>query len=142
MKRISFLLIFIAPQFSVYAQNLYWPRDLKKTYKNETRSNDGWPGQKYWQNTGHYNITLTTMPPDRNIKGSEKISYINNSPDTLNILVFKFIQNIHKPGRWNIRACRSRLFNGWRTRRCIYRNGKIKKMARKWIPFSPYNLFD
>jgi len=98
MKRISFLLIFILPQFSVYAQNLYWPRDLKKTYKNETRSNDGWPGKKYWQNTGHYNITLTAMPPDRNIKGSEKISYINNSPDTLNILVFKFIQNIHKPG--------------------------------------------
>ncbi len=98
MKRIlcHFVLIFFA--FSLHAQDLYWPRDLKKAYKNQTRSNDGWPGKKYWQNTGRYNITITALPPDRNIKGSEQISYINDSPDTLEILVFKFIQNIHKPG--------------------------------------------
>ena len=89
-------LIFIA--FKSGAQNLYWPRDVKKAYKNKTRSNDGYPGIKYWQNTARYNITLTAMPPERNIKGSEQISYINNSPDTLKYLVFKFIQNIHKPG--------------------------------------------
>ena len=63
-----------------------------------TRCNDGYPGKKYWQNTGRYAITVTALPPDRNIKGSEKITYINNSPDTLHVLVFKFIQNIHKPG--------------------------------------------
>ena len=63
-----------------------------------TRSNDGFPGVKYWQNTGRYTITVTALPPDRNIKGSEQIIYVNNSPDTLKELVFKFIQNIHKPG--------------------------------------------
>jgi hypothetical protein len=98
MKRIPILLIFLSLVFSLHAQNLYWPRDLKKAYKNETRSNDGWPGRNYWQNTATYNITITALPPDRNIKGSEQISYINNSPDTLHVLVFKFIQNIHKPG--------------------------------------------
>ncbi|MEP6926093.1 MAG: M1 family metallopeptidase [Ginsengibacter sp.] len=98
MKIISFLLIFIFLTVSLHAQNLYWPRDLKKAYKHETRSNDGWPGKKYWQNTGHYTITVTALPPDRNIKGTERISYINNSPDTLDVLAFKFIQNIHKPG--------------------------------------------
>jgi hypothetical protein len=83
---------------SLQSQNLYWPRDLKKAYKNQTRSNDGWPGIKYWQNTARYNITITAAPPGKTIKGSEQISYINSSPDTLGILVFKFIQNIHKPG--------------------------------------------
>jgi hypothetical protein len=38
------------------------------------------------------------MPPDRNIKGSEQITYINNSPDTLKNIVFRLILNIHKPG--------------------------------------------
>jgi len=98
MKRILLHLFLLSFSCSLHAQNLYWPRDLKKAYKNQTRSNDGYPGKKYWQNTGHYNITVTAMPPDRTIKGSEQISYINNSPDTLGVLVFKFIQNIHKPG--------------------------------------------
>lgn len=59
---------------------------------------NGNPGKNYWQNYGRYNITVTAMPPDRNIKGTEQITYINNSPDTLNHIVFKLILNIHKPG--------------------------------------------
>ena len=98
MKNISILLIFIFCTSYTNAQTLYWPRDIKQAYKNQTRSNDGYPGIKYWQNTARYNITVSAMPPDRNIKGSEQISYINNSPDTLYVLIFKFIQNIHKPG--------------------------------------------
>src|SRR5699024_8216779 len=35
--------------------------------------------------------------PDRTIKGSEKIVYTNNSPDTLKKLNFKLIINHHKP---------------------------------------------
>ncbi len=98
MKKILLVLILAFPAFYTNAQTLYWPRDVKQAYINQTRSNDGYPGIKYWQNTGRYNITVTAMPPDRNIKGSEQISYTNNSPDTLHVLVFKFIQNIHKPG--------------------------------------------
>lgn len=74
------------------------PRNIKEAYKNETRSMDGRPGKNYWQNHARYNITITAMPPDRNIKGSETISYINNSPDTLRSLNIKLFLNIHKPG--------------------------------------------
>ena len=80
------------------AQNLYMPRDIQQAYKNETRSADGNPGKKYWQNYGRYNITITALPPSRNIKGTEQITYINNSPDTLKGLNMKLILNIHKPG--------------------------------------------
>src|SRR5580704_6871861 len=90
------LLAFLLLQAS--AQDLYMPRDIKKAYKNETRSLDGRPGKNYWQNFGRYNITITAMPPSRDVKGVEQITYINNSPDTLWRLNMKLIMNIHKPG--------------------------------------------
>ncbi|MBS7565184.1 M1 family metallopeptidase [Mucilaginibacter sp. Bleaf8] len=85
---------------SVKAQNpsLYMPRDIQKAFAKGTRSADGRPGKNYWQNHARYNITVTTMPPDRNVKGTEQITYINNSPDTLRRLNMKLIMNIHRPG--------------------------------------------
>ena len=38
------------------------------------------------------------MPPDRNIKGNETITYINNSSDTIKNPSIKLFINIHKPG--------------------------------------------
>lgn len=86
----------------VQAQDLYMPRDIQQAFNKGTRSADGKPGKNYWQNYGRYNITVTALPPNRNIKGSEQITYINNSPDTLKGLNMKLILNIHKPGaaRW------------------------------------------
>jgi hypothetical protein len=80
------------------AQSLYMPRDVTQAFKNGTRSPDGKPGKNYWQNYGRYNITVTALPPDRNVKGREEITYVNNSPDTLENLVIKLFLNIHKPG--------------------------------------------
>lgn len=82
----------------VQAQNLYMPRDVQKAFNKGTRQADGNPGKKYWQNHGVYSITITALPPDRNIKGTETITYENNSPDTLKRLNMKLILNIHKPG--------------------------------------------
>jgi hypothetical protein len=79
-------------------QSLYTPRDIKQAYKKGTRSTDGRPGPHYWQNSGRYDITLTALPPDRTIRGVETIVYTNNSPDTLKILDFRLIVNIHKSG--------------------------------------------
>ncbi|AUD03721.1 M1 family metallopeptidase [Spirosoma pollinicola] len=80
------------------AQNLYMPRNVKQAYQKGTRSMDGKPGKNYWQNFARYNITINAMPPNRTIRGTEEITYINNSPDTLKTLVFKLILNSHKPG--------------------------------------------
>jgi hypothetical protein len=59
---------------------------------------DGKPGKNYWENHGRYTIVITAMPPDRNIKGTEIISYINNSPNTLRDANVTLFLNIHKPG--------------------------------------------
>jgi Peptidase family M1 domain len=93
---LSALLAFTLLQ--AHAQELYMPRDIKRAYKNGTRSADGSPGKNYWQNFGRYNITITASPPNKDIKGTEQITYINNSPDTLKRLNMKLILNIHRPG--------------------------------------------
>ena len=77
---------------------LYMPRTVKEAIANGTRSLDGKPGPSYWQNHGRYTMTVKVMPPDRTVRGSERITYTNNSPDTLNALVIKLFLNIHKPG--------------------------------------------
>jgi hypothetical protein len=77
---------------------LYTPREVKLAYKKGTRSPDGRPGPNYWQNHGRYEITIDAAPPDRLVRGTEKITYFNNSPDTLKIIVFRLTVNIHKPG--------------------------------------------
>jgi hypothetical protein len=83
---------------TVSAQALYMPRDITRAFNKQTRSPDGKPGPKYWQNTARYDITLQALPPSRDIRGREQITYFNNSPDTLKSIVVRLIQNIHKPG--------------------------------------------
>jgi len=96
--RFSLLTLFAFVSFFSYSQKLYKPRDVQKAFDKGTRSPDGKPGAKYWQNKARYMINVTAMPPDRTIKGSEQISYINNSPDTLRVVFIKLFLNIHKPG--------------------------------------------
>jgi len=90
--------LLLAVFISADAQQLYMPRDVANAFKKNTRSLDGRPGKNYWQNHGRYTINIKAMPPSRTIQGSEQISYVNNSPDTLRGLVFKLLLNIHKPG--------------------------------------------
>jgi len=78
-------------------------RDVKKAFEKGTRSHDGKPGKNYWQNTAHYNISITVLPPNRTIKGTEQITYFNNSPDTLKRLNMKLILNIHRAGATRFR---------------------------------------
>ena len=80
------------------AQILTMPPEIEKAYANGTRSLSGKPGKKYWQNHGHYTISLTVAPPDSIIRGVEQITYFNNSPDTLRSLNMKLIVNVHRTG--------------------------------------------
>ncbi len=80
------------------AQSLYMPRNIKHAVAKGTRTLDGRPGPRYWQNHGRYTMTVTVMPPDRRVSGKEQITYVNDSPDTLPSLVIKLFQNYHQAG--------------------------------------------
>src|SRR5690348_5814902 len=94
---ILFLFLICFGWLTCGAQSLYMPRNVEAAFKKGTRSADGLPGPRYWQNHGRYDISLTAMPPDRRISGVENITYFNESPDTLKELVIRLILNFHRP---------------------------------------------
>lgn len=77
--------------------DLYVPRDIQATYDKGTRSRDGKPGPNYWQNHSVHNMRLTVSPPSKRIEGDQEIIYTNNSPDTLNEIIFRIYLNSHQP---------------------------------------------
>jgi hypothetical protein len=91
------LIAFVLFAQDTIAQELYMPRNIKKAYKNGTRSKDGKPGANYWQNRGKYNMEISVDPKTRLVSGTETIIYENNSKDTLRNLVIRFVNNLHKP---------------------------------------------
>jgi hypothetical protein len=91
----AFVLVTLA--VSAAAQQLYMPRNVARAYAAGTRSPDGRPGPKYWQNKGVYNISINVAPPDRKVTGSEDITYTNNSPKPLPMLIVRLELNSHQP---------------------------------------------
>jgi Peptidase family M1 domain len=91
-------LLLLAAPAAAHGQSLYMPRAVKRTYAAGTRAMDGRPGANYWQNRGKYAITISVLPPDPRVSGSEQITYTNDSPDTLRTLVIKLLDNYHKAG--------------------------------------------
>ncbi len=73
------------------------PKEIKRAYERGTRSMDGRPGPRYWQNSADYDISVNVNPAKRFLEGSERISYRNNSLDTLKTLVFRLYQNMNQP---------------------------------------------
>lgn len=101
MKRTIFLTALLCSIIMVtQAQNskLYVPREIKKAYENGTRSYDGMPGDKYWQNTVDYTIAVEVIPESREIIGSEKAVFNNNSPDNLSQLVIRLYHDVFRKG--------------------------------------------
>ncbi len=98
-KRILAAILFTASLVagSSAQTTLYMPRNVTRAYAAGTRSADGRPGPKYWQNRGVYNISISVNPPDRTVRGSEEITYTNSSPGPLDELVFRLELNSHQP---------------------------------------------
>ncbi|MEE4260837.1 MAG: hypothetical protein V2I62_13820, partial [Bacteroidales bacterium] len=99
MMRFLSLLLFVSLGISsLYAQNHPLPIEIKQAYKNGTRAPSGYPGQNYWQNHAKYEIDVRLLLSEKILKGEEKVTYFNNSPDTLDRIVIRLYQNIYKKG--------------------------------------------
>ncbi len=62
---------------------------------NEYRTASGAPGTKYWQQRVDYNIKCELDEPNYTLKGSETVTYFNNSPDVLTYLWLQLDENEH-----------------------------------------------
>jgi len=97
-KSCIFWLLLIVAQQAVAQTPLYMPLGIKKAYDQQTRTYSGKPGGKYWQNKAGYDIRVSFDPRTNLVAGSEEISYINNSPDTLHMVNFKLFPNLFQKG--------------------------------------------
>ena len=61
---------------------LYVPRNMQEAYANNTRSTDGKPGKTIGKTNARYDINVTVAPRQK-CKGTETVTYFNNSTDTL-----------------------------------------------------------
>lgn len=60
---------------------------------NVYRNASGAPGHQYWQNRADYEITAYLDEQKRNLRGSETVTYYNNSPDELEYLWLQLDEN-------------------------------------------------
>jgi hypothetical protein len=97
MKYSYSAIVILAFVVGTFGQQLYMPRNVARAFASGTRSGDGKPGPKYWQNKGVYNISLNVSPPSRTINGSEEVTYTNNSLNALPSLVIRLELNSHQP---------------------------------------------
>ncbi|TXG35644.1 M1 family metallopeptidase [Seonamhaeicola maritimus] len=97
--KIKHSIIFTLLSLSIYGQSsLYMPIEFQNAYKNKTRALNGNPGENYWQNSSSYTISAEIEPETWKIRGSEKITYTNNSPDSLTSIIIKTYPNHYKKG--------------------------------------------
>lgn len=76
----------------------YTPIPIQEAYKQKTRHSDGTPGEKYWQNSADYTIDVYFNPKTLIVKGTENITYYNNSPETLESILLMLFPDMYKQG--------------------------------------------
>lgn len=76
---------------------------------NEYRTASGAPGPKYWQQRADYDIAAEIDEPNNVLKGSETVTYYNNSPNPLSYLWVQLDENFHNPASDNNRTNTARM---------------------------------
>ncbi|MDB5249032.1 MAG: aminopeptidase [Segetibacter sp.] len=78
---------------------------------NEYRTATGAPGPKYWQQRADYDIAVELDEPNNMLKGTETVTYYNNSPNPLNYIWMQIDENFHNPNSESNRTNTSRVDN-------------------------------
>lgn len=95
-KQTLFVILAVSPFGALVSQSLYMPLNIRRAYENQTRSHDGRPGPKYWQNRAEYRINASVDLPARTLSGSAEIKYFNQSPDSLTMIRLKLAHDLYK----------------------------------------------
>lgn len=94
---------------------------------NVYRTASGAPGHMYWQQQANYVIKVELDDVSQSIKGSEKVTYINNSPDQLTYLWVQLEENQRGPDSDSPKASESHINPKMSLRsleRIIWENGE------------------
>lgn len=102
MKSLLLIISVLFINIQVFGQNKTIKSKLRQLgtelpSPNNCRTSAGAPGKKYWQQKADYAIEVTLDDEKQQIRGTEIITYHNNSPDVLNYLWIQLEQNFRKP---------------------------------------------
>lgn len=86
----------LASQQSVSDASPFRPLDLPAP--TAARSASGAPGPRYWQQRADYVIRATLDTATNVLSGTQRIYYINRSPDILTVVWLQVDQNLFAPG--------------------------------------------
>ncbi|WMJ72150.1 M1 family metallopeptidase [Cytophagaceae bacterium ABcell3] len=95
IRKVFFLCVSYFIVFSVHAQQDFVPLDLPTP--NSCRTGAGAPGPSYWQPQVDYDIQVELDDENQQIIGSEKVTFHNNSPETLHFVWVQLDQNLFEP---------------------------------------------
>ncbi|MEI9934586.1 MAG: hypothetical protein WDM71_06970 [Ferruginibacter sp.] len=86
----------IKPFTSVYDPQEVFAQNFFAKNGSEFRSANGAPASEYWQNRADYSIRAAIDTITNELSATEIISYINNSPDSLESLWLQVDQNTYR----------------------------------------------
>jgi Peptidase family M1 domain len=75
---------------------VYESAGFTRAVANGTRTRSGEPGPRYWTQHPRYSIEATLAPATNTLTGSERVVYVNDSPDTLARLMVHLRQNVFR----------------------------------------------
>lgn len=79
------------------SQSLPLSSEYQKAIQKRTRTINGEPGENYFQNRASYDIRGRFSPDSALLEATCQISYYNDSPDSLDRLVIRLLQNYYHP---------------------------------------------
>lgn len=96
---LSFLIHFLFVLLSnAQEPGLFEFTEFRQAVDKGTRTREGIPGDRYWQNTSDYRIEATLDTAGNTLAGFAVIKYHNNSPDSLRVILFRIYQELYKKG--------------------------------------------
>jgi hypothetical protein len=97
-----FIIVFTFFYLLLFSQSseLFIPLNIREAYANKTRDLSGKSGTNYWQNKPSYVMNIEFDPLKHKIAGVAEITYTNNSPDTLNEIVFTLLGDIYNKNNY------------------------------------------
>ncbi|HEX2394937.1 MAG TPA: hypothetical protein VHI78_06290, partial [Bacteroidales bacterium] len=93
-----FLLLNSLNIYSQQKNSLFEFREIQEAIENGTRTRQGIPGNRYWQNSSDYEIVATLDIENNRLEGYSTIKYHNNSPDSLRGLLMRIYQDLYDKG--------------------------------------------
>lgn len=77
---------------------LTYPANFAEAVEAGTRTTEGRPGPAYWQQQARYELAARVLPDEKRLEGTALITYTNDAPQPLPVLVVELVQNFHAEG--------------------------------------------